>query len=39
MPPLSDVAAFGQAMARRLKAKLSELGVGEKEVEEGVYLF
>jgi hypothetical protein len=39
MPPLSDVSAFGQATAKRVKAKLMELGVGEKEVKDGIYLF
>jgi hypothetical protein len=39
MPALSDADAFGAAMARRVKAALKGLGVGEKEVADGVYLF
>jgi hypothetical protein len=39
MPSFTDRDAYGLATAKRIKAKLKELGVGEKEVEDGVYLF
>jgi hypothetical protein len=39
MPAFNDIDAFGLATGRRVKAQLGTLGVGEKEVEDGVYLF
>ncbi|KAH7074679.1 hypothetical protein BKA63DRAFT_319150 [Paraphoma chrysanthemicola] len=41
MPPLSELEAYGEETARRVKKKLEELGVGggDGEGKEGVYFF